>query len=384
MPQKKRDAHVSPRVFPVLFAIIAIYAALCSPAHAVPAWARKTGLTCASCHIGGTSRLTELGRDFQMRGHRLKSDADSRPNMANVLGYFTLAAKLRHQDKEGVTTSDNLQTSALMAGGPLTRNLGFYAEYTLYDRLPYRTESTSGFLDAYLQYASDTTADSFWFARAGRMHPYAVYALGTGGRIPLSRARVVADSLGGLVPSIQRRTTGVSAGFSGADGWRVETGSQFGITSGGSAARPDVFLAVEKNVDEYGSGVGVYGRSGWRGTDEVNASFTQTGVMGRFLRERYAFTGAYLMARTRDNAGAVARPDGFFVEAATNLQPELTGFLRFDDVAGTGVGAARSRGLVLGISQRIPNSGRAVLEFSNPLTGTGQSRSLLLDLVLMY
>jgi hypothetical protein len=45
-----------------------------APAKAIPAWVRKTGLECSSCHFGGTSRLTALGRDFQIRGHRLRGD----------------------------------------------------------------------------------------------------------------------------------------------------------------------------------------------------------------------------------------------------------------------------------------------------------------------
>ena len=384
MVLEERDFAPRPGGSCVLFAIIAIFLAIASPARAVPAYARRTGLDCISCHIGGSSSLTELGRDFQMRGHRLKSDSEARIRFADLPGYATFAAKIRHQDKTGRATTDNLQTTGLLVGGPINRSLGFHAEYTLYDRLPYSTDNTSGFLDAYLQYATDTAKDAFWFARVGRLHPYAINALGTGARIPQSRARVVGESLGGLVPSPQRRTLGASGGFSGPGGVRVEAGAQQGVTSDGSFARPDLFASVEKNVDEAGSGFGVYGRSGWRGTETVNTRFTETGFFGRWLKERYMLTGAVFGARTRDDGGAARRPTGYFLQASANVLATTTGYVRLDDVAGDALAGPRSRGLAVGVTQRVPGSGRVVLEYGDSLTGAGRPRSVVLDLVLMY
>ena len=156
------------------------------------------------------------------------------------------------------------------------------------------------------------------------------------------------------------------------------------MTSDGSFARPDLFASLEKNVDDAGSGFGVYGRSGWRGTEVVKSRFTETGLFGRWLNERYTLTGAVFGARTRDDGGTPRRPTGYFLETSANVLAETTGYGRFDDVAGALPGGPRSRGIALGVTQRVPGSGRVVLEYADSLTGAGPPRSVVLDIVLMY
>jgi hypothetical protein len=45
-------------------------------AHAIPAFARKTGMSCSSCHEVWP-RLNDFGQSFRDRGYRLKRDRDA-------------------------------------------------------------------------------------------------------------------------------------------------------------------------------------------------------------------------------------------------------------------------------------------------------------------
>ena len=50
-------------------ALLSIAAA--GAAHAVPSFARQTGVDCASCHITGFTELTSFGRQFKLRGYSI-------------------------------------------------------------------------------------------------------------------------------------------------------------------------------------------------------------------------------------------------------------------------------------------------------------------------
>lgn len=262
-----------------LIAIIAIFTEFCSEASAVPAWARKTGLPCLSCHVGGSSRLNELGRDFQMRGHRLKIDAPAQPlRWMDFPGYVSLSTKLRHADRTDRPAYSHFQTGSVFAGGPLTRHLGFFGEYIAYDRLPGTGKAMSGLQDAYVQYVSAPTADRFRYLRVGNLHPYALYATGTGGRFPLTRARALTAKLGGLIPEWNRRAFGVSGGYVGPSEVRLEAGIQRGAEET-FLRRPDLFFTAEKNLDAHGSGIGILGSVGYLAEGTGNGgTYSRTGL----------------------------------------------------------------------------------------------------------
>lgn len=382
---KKKWNQVIVRSCFYLIAIIASLTAFLPEASAVPAWARKTGLPCMSCHVGGSSRLNQLGRDFQLRGHRLKMDGPTQPlRWSDIPGYISLSTKLRHADRTGQQEYSQFQTGSLMGGGPLTKNVSFFGEYVMYDRLPGGTKSMSGMMDGYLQYADNPTADNFNYLRVGNVHPYAVYTLGTGGRFPLTRARALTSKLGGIAPEWNRRAFGVSGGYVGAGGVRLEAGIQRGAQAT-FAQSPDLYLTAEKDLDAHGSQVGIIGSAGSLPTAiGIDGSYSRAGLMGRYQNERTTLTGTVFTARVRNAQGAMQTPGAWFIEAGHNVMPELTAFARYEDVEASAAGTPHVRGVSLGITQRIPNSGRVVLEYGNDLTGIRKTRSVALDFVLMY
>lgn len=392
--------NVCPSLFRLfsIVCLIAIIALQSTEVQAVPAWARRTGLPCASCHVGGTSRLNAAGLDFQLRGHRLPLEEQVRP-WQDLMDYTTLSAKVRHNGAgSGRPASLDMQSWGAFSGGPLSSRLSYFAEYSLYER-SFTSRTSPGFQDVYLQYTDTPTSDKgYRWVRAGRLYPFAVYAAGAGGRSTLSRPRALSDRLGGFLPDLTRRSFGVSGGYD-KGGWRGEGGvvSAEAYDNGTpSLRRGDLFLTMEKNLDGAGSELGVYRYEGWQPgsgiyNDQSRPRFRHSGILGRYVREAFLLGGAYIAGEGKDGAGVKRRPDAFFLETAHDFRrtqnQETTAFLRYDNIRNsfaTAGGSGRTQGVVLGVSQRIPNSGRAVLEFGNSFAGPNQRRTIQLDILLMY
>lgn len=352
------------------------------PARAVPAWARRTGLECASCHFGGASRLNQRGRDFQLRGHRLRGEVGDAP-WRNVTDYLSVSSKLRYTGSGTSPTSDvAVESVSLLTGGPLRGGFSYFAEYGLRNRSATRA-NPGGTADAYLQYNTAPTEDRYWWARAGRLFPFAIFSAGAGGRTTLSRPRAIGDPLGGgLLYSPRRRSYGVSGGYV-AERFRVEAGVVDGGDSPASALsldRRDVFITVEEDLDAYGSGVGIYGYRGGNRREPLS----RLGVLGQYVRDSFTLSGAYFGGRMRDASGGSRSPSSYYGEMAHNFHPEVTGFLRYDYLDNRLGGAGRSRGLVFGVSARLPDRGRAVIEFSRESGGLPRRPPVVFDFNWLY
>jgi hypothetical protein len=342
---------------------------------------------CSSCHIGGTSRLTAFGRDFQIRGHRTKFE-EKFLNWSTLADYVTVSAKLRYNGTAAADQSPlNMQDSSLFTGGALTRSLSYYAEYSLFARNT--APASTRFADAYLQYTGGAGADRYWYARTGRLYPFAIYAADAGGRPTVSRPRLIGDKLAGFIPSLQARVFGVSGGYADGRGGRVEaavTGDSGG-SSGGDASslvrRPGAFLTLEKDFDAWGSGVSAYQESGY--VTEGGARFRQSGLLGRFVRERFTITGGIGVAAARDEeTGRTERPTAYYLEGTRNFLADTTGFVRYDNLQNHAAGTPRTQGYALGVTQRLPQRGKVALEYAQDFAGVKQNHSLLVDVLLMY
>lgn len=82
--------HGRLRRWSVVFALVAAgLVGSCSPAAAVPSFARQTGLPCAACH-NNFPQLTPLGRQFKMLGYELDDSPNKYPPVSmHVQGSFT-------------------------------------------------------------------------------------------------------------------------------------------------------------------------------------------------------------------------------------------------------------------------------------------------------
>lgn len=111
-------------------------------AHAVPAFARQTGLPCQSCHTVAPE-LTAFGRDFKLRGFVLSTlpkieSKTSTPLSLNRMPAFAIEADLADtftQTSQPGTQNGNVQFPSklkIFAAGALGDNVGMfsYLEYT--------------------------------------------------------------------------------------------------------------------------------------------------------------------------------------------------------------------------------------------------------------
>src|SRR6202166_4173154 len=57
-------------------AVLGIFLSTCSPASALPAFARKYGMPCSSCH-DSWPRLSPFGQQFKDNGYQLMNDRDA-------------------------------------------------------------------------------------------------------------------------------------------------------------------------------------------------------------------------------------------------------------------------------------------------------------------
>ncbi len=82
---------VSPGAISVIIAASAVFAALApAPAHAVPSFARQTGVACEACHTQ-FPELTPFGRDFKLNGYILQTAKEISATGENKEKTLTLA-----------------------------------------------------------------------------------------------------------------------------------------------------------------------------------------------------------------------------------------------------------------------------------------------------
>jgi hypothetical protein len=113
------------------FALVATNAA-----HAVPSFARQTGMPCTSCHINSFGpKLNEFGRSFKLTGYSLGQSTIPLSGMIQGPS-FTHVAKSVDAASENFDTNDNLtvdQLSLFVAGklfNTSVANAGLFAQIT--------------------------------------------------------------------------------------------------------------------------------------------------------------------------------------------------------------------------------------------------------------
>ena len=107
-----------------------------TPAHAVPAFARQTGLPCAMCHVGAFGpQLTQFGRAFKIGGYTqtggegLKSEI---PLSAMALGSFNHTAKDQQPPPQYFNSNNNfaLDQASLFVAGHVGAHTGALMQFT--------------------------------------------------------------------------------------------------------------------------------------------------------------------------------------------------------------------------------------------------------------
>jgi hypothetical protein len=117
-----------------LLALVLVF--MSSPSHAVPSFARQTGMPCSACHTQAFGpNLTPYGRDFKLNGYTAASGTGTKlpPLSAMIQGSFT------HTDKgqpggaaTGYNANNNvaLDQAAIFFAGRIASKFGAFVELT--------------------------------------------------------------------------------------------------------------------------------------------------------------------------------------------------------------------------------------------------------------
>jgi hypothetical protein len=107
---------------------------LCRNAHAIPSFARQTGMPCSQCHtLAFGPALTEYGREFKLNGYTWGDGDHPMPLALMVQGGFSHSdASLPEPAAAHYSTNDNLSVDqvSLFYGGRLTEHLGAFVQVT--------------------------------------------------------------------------------------------------------------------------------------------------------------------------------------------------------------------------------------------------------------
>ena len=119
----------------VLLKAAALAAVLLAPqAHALPSYARQTGMECVACHIGGFGpQLTPAGIRFKLTGY---TDSDGQPDKiplsGMVVGSWSHTAADQDPAPDHLKANNNLKMdqASIFLAGKLTEHMGAFVQVT--------------------------------------------------------------------------------------------------------------------------------------------------------------------------------------------------------------------------------------------------------------
>lgn len=152
----------------VLRKLLVLFGILCFMPHeasAIPAWSRKEGAPCFTCHYR-FNRLNQTGLDYYRQGFRVQaqpshSTQQLKPNLSD---YFSVLGRvdISKRDDRDYTTDFR---ATLYGGGEVSSHWSFLGETTL------NPPSHQEIADLFLGY-SIGTKDQYLFMRAGQLLPF--------------------------------------------------------------------------------------------------------------------------------------------------------------------------------------------------------------------
>ena len=382
------------------------------PASAIPAWSRKYGVDCTSCHTAGF-KLTKMGQDFVRSGHQTaggeeKQDISGHVSVAQKIRYSWGQTEVNGDIKSGSKTNTFEQHAlSLYMGGPLQKEFSYFAELYWHENSG-KTSGTSDFTDfgrskladAYLQYLRRTDDAIYTSVRFGQFSPYLLHLHGVGARLSQDRPYVINSGTVGdnpYKPFIRQYGLEVSQyykGFNVAAAVMNGTGAAT-FNRVDNDLKKDAYGTIDYTFDDQGSLLGVYGYLGHYPLNLDNAvkyagydDFNQVGVLGNYTRRQGAVVGALFagkneftltneVAAPADTANSKVEQNslGYYLELQVYaLHPRVQPYVRWDfwDV-NTDVDDNEVSGPLFGVSWRALDWGRLVAHYQILETKKGGS-----------
>ena len=338
MPLPRRSLCL-PAFLPVLAALgCAVLAP--QPAHAIPAFARKFGLKCYSCHTIPPA-LNKTGYTFKRLGYRLPPDemdgSKPAPKIAELdknikfsitnsfaligQGSFTVDTAKSSGVPYTTTSSFNLDEVAMFAAGSVPDSgFSYFTHFEL------SQGGGSPFLEqAVLGYTAGRANSSF-FVKAGQMHMQE----GEGTRAAMfynlfPEAAPLLTSSSPVNFSLDQHPVGVNVGYTWASNYFKQVFAISGkVTNGLNADGSEILSASTRNSKDYWFDADYwFGPDGgvtfmtYRGTkDQVQNAGADDEFTFRPTIRRYGVFGNYLFADKLDVLGGYLRSSDDWQDAA--------------------------------------------------------------------
>ena len=412
---------------------VAMLLVLAQPAAAIPAWTRKYGMDCSSCHVAGF-KLNRFGQDFLRSGHQManweeKQDLGSHLSVAQKSRYNWSQTVVNGSVKPGSKVNSFEQHAlSLYMGGPLQKEWSYFAELYWHENSGNTSGSSdlndygrSKLADAYLQYIHHEAEAKYTSVRFGQFSPFLLHLHGVGARLSQDRAYVVNSGTVGdnpYKPFMRQYGLEVSQyvqGFTATAAVMNGTGGKL-FNRVDNDLKKDVYGTLDYSIDDFGSMLGVYGYVGHYPLPVDNKDlptgvsgnpipssvhytkyttydeFNQIGVLGNFTRKQGALVGAFFSGKNEfsnqrlnekwypvDSLTTAVESEtksvGYYAEVQIYaLHPRVQPYLRWDFWdPNTDVDDNEVLGPMVGVSWRALDNGRLVAQYAALKTRKGSS-----------
>lgn len=105
-----------------------VAAFIAAPAHALPSYARQTGMDCAGCHIGSFGpQLTPAGVKFKLGGY---TDSDGQPGKVPLSGMVVASMSRSFDPADTQKNHTQMDEASVFLAGQLTEHVGSFVQLT--------------------------------------------------------------------------------------------------------------------------------------------------------------------------------------------------------------------------------------------------------------
>ncbi len=291
------------RVWGWMSVLLCCWAMRPQAAWAIPAFARKYGVSCNVCHAPNVPRLSDYGHRFRKLGYRVPEEVGHQPEYKEIGQYISMRGRMRYDYEDferGRNTSGfRWNDATLFYAGPVTSNLSSFFELEVNESN--EVEPLGQF--SWLFGGSDQYAQ----IRLGQMHTLSRVGWGgfdrpsgisttdvigstlTSTAVPFTfakdqRALELSVGLNPDIRLIAQLSNGLDTSGSGT------TGSRDNDTS------KDILLAYEQMFGAHGSGLtAVFYRGTWHqaaGTVVSGTALPDDNAFTQFNFYRYGLTGS--------------------------------------------------------------------------------------------
>lgn len=339
-----RNRRWMPATIPVL-AALALIVLSPQPSRAIPAFARKYGVKCYTCHLIPPV-LNKTGYMFKRLGYRMPPDEmdGTKPapkiseldknikfNIMNSLAVITqgsFTAEKNTANTPASTTSFNLDEAALFVAGALPQtNFSYFVHYELYQ------DGQSDLEQAQIGYTGGRANSSF-FGKAGEMHMQE--GEGTRGAMFYNLfpdPSLILTYVNDLNFSLDQHPVGVNAGYTWASPYfKQVVAVSAKVTNGLNADGSEILSASTKTAKDawfdadywFGPDGGVTFMTYYGRKDQVQNQGTPDEFTYRPTIRRYGVFGNYLFFDKLDVIGGYLRGQDDWKDMLTSTTTNLT------------------------------------------------------------